>query len=114
MAKFQIGDYVEYTNKTYPDGPVRGEIIGINSRYDPHYLIHDTSGRNHYISRWSNMLPGEPTHVFNKTFYAPDPYNNNLFRSNARCFRVSVGSRNIRSMEMRYDPKQMPDEEDDI
>lgn len=112
MAKFGVGDYIEYTNKKYPE-PIRGEIICI-----------DTSS-GHYVINPSKLLPGvwrrkhdirkdSSYNTFDSHFFEPHPSYNHRIVSKMECHFIGLGSRNIRNFEIQYDPKQMPDEEDDI
>jgi len=113
MAKFQLGEYVEYTNARW-GSPARGEIIGIDKLYC-HYLISNPYKTNVGRTRKMDIRVAQKTrYEFLPHAFRENTFSSTLLTTKEPVFVVTFGSRNIKTLELKYNPEQQPDEEDDI
>ncbi len=109
---FELGDVVEYTNKT-----LRADLTGVVIARDGSYFLVETlsgnSGRdaarcnfwrlNSFYNRWFDQNRFQPTNT------------NNYFETiSNQCQWVSKRSKNLKSAMRDYDPTQVGDTDEDI
>lgn len=108
MKKFELNDYVTYTNKVHGIR-ITGPIIAMS--YDNYIIARE---ENDCLPHWRVRERSLDAHSYSTRIESE--FRDVLFglRSKREVCIVGRGSKNINSATLRYDPSQQGDRDDDI
>jgi hypothetical protein len=117
MAKFKLGDFVKYSNKSMGmNGEWFGTIISCCPNNSEYIIKWDEDKSKSDVKWWVGSKDIHfPTSTYLIYEFAQKSLGSNYVRTLGKNnSRVSSNSRTLKLAEMKYDPTQMGDRDDDI
>jgi len=109
--KFQVGDYVKYSNKTKGMVDLFGIVIG-HTPYGDGFIIKLDKPFSHY-SVYRHDLNRNLSYLESEAIFL-NPSIGYLTSKSYHTILVGYRSKNLKSGQLQYDPKQQGDRDDDV